>query len=128
MRKEGVHLGLDFVCFLHIMDTIPKNEIRIKKGPMLTGGVVVEITLIGKSGHGSQPHLSIDVISACTDLIVQLHTIVSTKISSKELLNFSICQVNSGQAENSVPERATIKGVFRYYNKDIGNQCEQLIE
>ena len=69
MIKEGCLEGIEQVFGLHVIDKIPAGEIQVIPGPMLAGTCPFKIYITGKSGHGSMPQNSQDVVMATAFLI-----------------------------------------------------------
>jgi len=59
------------------MPTVPEGMIKVIGGPTMSGGVIVKITVNGKGGHGSSPHVVKDPITAANALFSNLHVIKS---------------------------------------------------
>jgi amidohydrolase len=57
MIKEGCLHGVDEVYGLHNWPSIPLGEVRVCTGPIMAHIVDFDITVNGRGGHGSQPHV-----------------------------------------------------------------------
>jgi len=74
----------------------------------MAGVVLVNISIQGRGGHGSEPALSIDPITAGVFVHTALHTIKSRKILNKEVVAFTICEFKSGSTMNVIPDKCTM--------------------
>ena len=90
MLKEACLDNVDEIYGFHNRPIFPEGDIRVKKGPTMAATTKVQITVHGKGGHGSLPHLVRDVISAGAAILSNLHTIKSRCIDSKENFVFTI--------------------------------------
>ena len=73
-------------------------------GPIMAQSSLVKITVHGRGGHGSTPHMVKDVITAGAYILNNLHTIKSRCIHSRENFVFTICQFESGFTHNVFPD------------------------
>jgi amidohydrolase len=64
MIEEGALDSIDEVYGLHNVPNAPAGMILVKSGPVMASISGVKITIKGKGGHSSMPHLFNDVISA----------------------------------------------------------------
>jgi metal-dependent amidase/aminoacylase/carboxypeptidase family protein len=82
----------------------------------MASSTVVKITVKGKGGHGSVPHMINDVISAGAAILQNLHTIKSRCVDSKDNCIFTLTQFTSGFTYNVFPDEAFMQGTIRAYN------------
>jgi len=64
MIKEGCLDKVDEVYGFHNVPNFEEGDLRICVGPIMSTSTTVLLTIRGKGGHGSLPHLVQDVISA----------------------------------------------------------------
>src|SRR5699024_7825727 len=76
--------GVDVIYGLHSAPFIPPGTIALRKGPMMARPDEFEIEIIGKGGHASTPHLTVDPIVMVGEVINQLQTIASRMINPVE--------------------------------------------
>ena len=73
---------------------------------MFASSTIVKITIEGKGGHGSTPHLIKDPISAGAAIINNLHLIKSRFIENSANFVFTITNFESGHTYNVFPDSA----------------------
>ena len=125
MIEDGVleNPKVDAILALHMdrkIHTIPcKNgDVFVKYGNSSAADDQVDITIIGKSGHGSEPHRCIDPIAVSTLVVTAIQYIISREISP-----FSPCVITFGTitggdgAENIIPNTVVLHGTIR--NQDL---------
>ena len=71
------------------------------------------ITVKGKGGHGSTPHLAIDPITAAAQIHMALQEINSREIDGKDFGVFTTCKVRAGETSNVIPEIVEMWGTIR---------------
>jgi len=116
MVEEGALAGVREIYGLHNWPAYPKGELRVQAGPMLAQVHMLEITVRGKGGHGSQPQLCRDPIVAGSHLVVALQTVVSRGLGYVGGAVVSITQFSAGTTHNVIPDVARMKGTIRTFD------------
>ena len=125
MIEDGVleNPKVDSILALHVdrksHKTPRKNgDVIVKYGNSSAADDQVDITIIGKSGHGSQPNLCVDPIAISTLVVTAIQFIISREISP-----FAPCVITFGTmtggngAENIIPNTVELHGTIR--NQDL---------
>ncbi|MBZ5711479.1 M20 metallopeptidase family protein [Nannocystis pusilla] len=115
MIEEGALAGVREIYGLHNWPAYPKGELRVQPGPMLAQVHMLDITIRGKGGHGSQPQLCRDPIVAGAHLIGALQTVVSRGLGYAGGGVVSITQFSAGTTHNVIPDVARMKGTIRTF-------------
>lgn len=100
MIKEQCLEGIDEVYGLHNIPNFPEGQIRVKEGSFFAQPTIVKITIKGRGGHGSVPHMVVDPIACAGQVLNGFHVIKSRFIDSKKDIVFTITQVQSGDTYN----------------------------
>ena len=66
MVEEGCLDGVDEVYGYHNVPNFREGDIRAIPGAVMAASTRVEITVVGRGGHGSIPHKMKDPITAAT--------------------------------------------------------------
>ena len=72
------------------------------------------------------PANSIDPILCSSSLIQNLQSIVSRNVNPKETLVVTVASINSGEANNVIPDEAELTGTIRYYDKAVGTYAREI--
>lgn len=104
---------VDYVFGLHIGGEYPSGTFGIRPGPFMATPDGFEIKIIGKGGHGSRPHETIDPIFVSAQLINALQAISSRMINPIRPFVISICSIHSGTTDNVIPDEAVMMGTMR---------------
>ncbi len=82
MIADGLfeRFSFDAIFGLHNHPGAPEGTILLRSGPMMAASDTVEITIKGKGGHASRPHLTIDPVVVACNLVVSLQTIISRNL------------------------------------------------
>jgi carboxypeptidase Ss1 len=108
---------VDFVFGLHIGSEYPSGSFGVRAGPFMAAPDGFKLKIIGKGGHGSRPHETIDPIFISAELIVALQGISSRIINPVEPFVISVCSFHSGTKDNIIPDDAELQGTIRTMNE-----------
>ena len=125
MIEDGVleNPQVDAILALHMdrkIHSFPcKNgDVIVKYGNSSAADDQVDITIIGKSGHGSEPHRCIDPIVVSSLVVTAIQHIISREISPFSPCVISFGTITGGQgAENIIPNTVVLHGTIR--NQDL---------
>ncbi len=109
---------------LHNWPGLPAGTIAIHGGgsaraPVMAAGTRLRITLAGHAGHAAQPHLTRDPMLGAAHLLLALQSIVSRNTDPLDAAVLSICRIDGGDAENQIPDRATLRGTMRSHDPAV---------
>jgi hippurate hydrolase len=88
------------------IDERPAGVIGIREGTTMTAADSLRVRIIGRGGHASSPHWTIDPIVQASATIMRLQTIVSREVSPAELAVVSVGSIRAGEKENIIPAEA----------------------
>lgn len=128
MIEDGVleNPKVDAILALHMDRKIhahpcKSGDIFVKYGNSSAADDQVDITIIGKSGHASEPHRCIDPITTASLVVTAIQHIISREINP-----FSPCVISFGTmtgghgAENIIPNTVELHGTIR--NQDLATR------
>lgn len=127
MIADGCLEGVDEVYGLHNTPIFPEGEIHIRDGPIYAAYSDINVTIKGKGGHSSMPHMCNDVITAGCNLIHALNNIKPSHVDSRENFVLTITTFNGGNANNVMADCATLSGSMRGFNNDLIKRVQGLI-
>ena len=90
------------------------------------------ITVTGKGGHGSTPHLAIDPITAAAQIHLAMQEINSRELDPNAFGVFTTCKFQAGNTSNVIPNSAEMWGTIRTtdpteaVNKQIKTRMEEI--
>lgn len=117
MIEEGVLEGVDVIFGNHLLSSVPFGNFTVPKGNATASSDYVKIKIIGKGGHSSAPHTSVNPIVIGAQIVNQVHLLLSQKVDPVQPVVAAITMFNSGVAINVIPEEATIAGTIRTFNQ-----------
>lgn len=88
------------------------------------------ITVKGKGGHGSTPHVAIDPVTAAAYIHIALQEINSREINGHDFGVFTTCKVRAGETSNVIPGVAEMWGTIRTVDptEEMGAYIRKRIE
>ena len=98
---------------LHIGTRYETGTIVLRPGPLLAAGDTIRITVRGRGGHASAPHLAADPITVAAEIVIALQVAVTREIHAFDPVVITIANVVAGTTTNVIPETAYIGGTMR---------------
>ncbi len=125
MLEDGVleNPKVDAILALHMDQkkhafACKNGDVVVKYGNSSAADDQVDIVVIGKSGHGSEPHRCIDPITISSLLVTAIQHIISREISPFSPCVITFGTMTGGQgAENIIPNTVELHGTIR--NQDL---------
>jgi amidohydrolase len=132
--KELVEKGVmenphvDAIFGMHLIpDENEVGTVEFCEGPLTTSVDLFDVTVIGKGGHGSTPHLTKDPILAACQMVTLLQQIPARYIDPLETVIFPVCSFHSGEAPNVIPGEAKFGGIARSYLPSVRKQVAEQV-
>lgn len=115
MIKEGVleNPKPDYIVGQHVMPLIDAGKVGFRSGIYMASTDELYVTVIGKGGHGAQPHQNIDPVVIASHIIIALQQIVSRNADPRIPSVLSFGKVTANGATNIIPNEVKIEGTFR---------------
>lgn len=126
MIKEGVLEGVDAIFGNHMLSSVQLGKFTVPKGIATASSDYVEVKIIGKGGHSSAPHTSVNPIVIGAQIINQIYLLMSQKVDPVQPVVAAITIFNSGIAMNVIPEEAKIAGTFRTFSQEQRDNVRML--
>ena len=127
MIRDGVleNPRVQAVFGQHAMPRIPAGKIGIRKGKHMASMDSLFVRIIGRGGHGAQPHLNIDPVVIASHIVLALQQIVSRVAHPGEPTVLSFGKVIANGAINVVPDEVYMEGTFRAMNETWRNEAHK---
>lgn len=120
--------GVDAIFGYHLWQPLESGVIGMREGATMAGADRFTFKILGKGGHGSMPDQTIDPTLVISNVITQLHSIVSRSLSPQEQAVVSIGTLNSGTNYNIIPDTAEASGTVRFFSQATSKFIRQRIE
>ena len=102
---------------LHVSSTqLPCGVFTTKPGPMLAAADIIRVTVRGRGGHASQPHLAADPIVAACEMVTALQALVTRQFDVFDPVVITVGSFHAGTTDNVIPDEAQFVGTARSYS------------
>ena len=118
----------DYCLALHCDAELATGKVGVRGGYALANVDSVDITLIGKGGHGAYPHATIDPIVMAAQLVLSLQTIVSREIKPIEPCVITVGSIHGGTKHNIIGDDCQLQLTVRSYTDEVRDQLRKAIE
>ena len=117
----------DAIFGLHNHPGAPEGTLLLRSGPMMASSDTVNITIKGKGGHASRPHLTIDPVVVACNLVVALQTVVSRNVDPTQTAVVTVGTIHAGEAVNVIPEYARMALSVRSFEPKVRDLLQERI-
>lgn len=98
---------------LHAGPHLAAGTLTTRPGPVLASADAFRITVTGRGGHASAPHLAADPVPVACEIVTALQTFVTRSVSVFEPGVVTVGKIEAGTTHNIIPETATLIGTVR---------------
>jgi hippurate hydrolase len=98
---------------IHIGVRYESGTINLRPGPLLASGDTIRITVGGRGGHASAPHLALDPITVAAEIVLALQVMVGRRVDAFDPAVVTIANIAAGTTTNIIPETAFLQGTMR---------------
>lgn len=117
----------DFALALHVTEQLPAGWVGFHEGYSMANVDSVDITVRGKGGHGSMPHLTHDPIALAARIVMGLQTIVSREVKPIEDAVVTVGSIHGGTKHNIIPDEVELLLTVRSYTPQVRAQVLEAI-
>jgi amidohydrolase len=107
---------------VHIGTKYPTGEVHLRPGPELAATDVIRITVRGRGGHASAPHLAVDPIAIAAEIVLALQTMVTRRIDVFDPAVVTIAQISAGTTNNIIPDSVFLFGTIRTLSEETRSE------
>lgn len=122
MVEAGVLEDVNYVYGIHVSSKYPVGTLGYTYGYKHASADQFTFNVIGRGGHGAEPHQAIDPVVASASLVQQLQTIVSRTVDPLKSAVVTASMFNAGSAFNIIPAKAEVTGTVRTFEKVFRNR------
>lgn len=117
MLEQGLLDGLDQSTTrgfaIHMSARYPAGEVHAREGAQHASADNFVVTIRGRGGHASTPHLAADPIPVAAEIVLALQSAVTRSVDVFDPAVLTIGHVAAGSTMNVIPETALLEGTFR---------------
>lgn len=104
---------------LHVMSAIlPTGLVTSRPGTLLAAADTVHVTVHGRGGHGSMPHLALDPVPVAAEIVLALQQMVTRQFDAFDPVVVTVGRIDAGTTDNVIPGEARIEATVRSFSED----------
>ncbi|WP_243139165.1 M20 family metallopeptidase [Clostridium sp. HV4-5-A1G] len=123
---------VDMIIGMHTFGMIETGKVVVQKGPFMASGDEWQLTVEGKSCHGSSPWQGVDAMPCAVAIMEGFQTIVSRFNDARNPIVINVGTVKAGERFNVVPGKVQMTGANRafsdYSRKMIPKWMKRMID
>ena len=117
----------DAVYALHAHSTVPVGTVKTMAGTLMSGITCFKITLEGMSSIRSEPEKAVDAVIATANLITQMNTLISNKVSPLDSAIIDFAKVEAFNPAGDAAGKGILTGHIRYLKNSTGETLRNSI-
>ena len=118
MVEEGALEGVDAVIGLHVISTLPANQVFVREGAFMAAVDSFKAQVIGRGGHGAYPKEALDPIWLSAQVINGIHGVISRRKSPMDPGLITVGVIHAGKAGNVIPVQVEMEGTIRSFSQE----------
>lgn len=118
---------LDSIYGLHNYPGSPAGHLLTRTGPIMASEDNFSITVTGRGGHASAPHLVIDPLVIAAEIVVALQHVVARSVDPVQTAVLSCTDLRTDGARNAIPSNVHITGDTRSFEPAIQDLLQRRI-
>ena len=128
MIEEGVleNPRVDAALALHLWTSLDSGIIGVQEGPITGTLDIFQLTIKGEGGHTGYPEKAVDPIIASANIIQNMQIIQTREMEAFKPVIIMFTKINSGSKVNVIPDKVSLEGTIRYFNKQEDKDSERL--
>ena len=117
----------DIVLGQHVTP-LPAGVIGVRSGTQMAASDGLTVTLLGRGGHGSRPHSTIDPVVMAAATVMRLQTIVSREVDPRDVAVVTVGSIHAGLKNNIIPAEAKLELSLRYPDDEARARVLEKVE
>jgi hippurate hydrolase len=124
MLEDGLlqRFPMERIFGYHNWPGLQTGTVMLHDGAIMAAAMNFSILLRGQAGHAAMPHLTADPVQGAAHIIIALNAIVARNIDPLAAAVISTCRLRAGEANNQIPDSASIGGTIRAHEAPVMEQ------
>ena len=103
---------------LHVMSSVlPTGLVASRAGTMLAAADSVVVTVHGRGGHGSMPHLAADPVPVAAEIVLALQAMVTRQFDVFDPVVVTVGKIAAGTTNNVIASTAVLEATVRTFSE-----------
>ncbi len=126
--NQGGLDGVERIFALHCDPGLDVGQVGLRVGPITAAADLVEVTLTGRGGHTSRPHLTQDLTYALAKVVTDVPGALSRRLDPRAGAALVWGSIHSGGANNVIPSSGKVAGTLRMLDAEAWHGSEKLVD
>jgi hippurate hydrolase len=125
MVQDGLYNKVprpDVLVASHVTPLHPAGTASVRAGKRMAGTDQIDVIIHGIGGHGSAPHRVKDPVVMGAMAVIGYQSLVSRTVDPQEPAVLTVGAFQAGNANNVIPDSATLKVNLRWYDPKVREQ------
>ena len=119
---------VDTCWAIHVYSQLDSGKISLQGGARMAGAAGIQLTFIGRGGHGGRPDLSINPIFCASGFLNQLTSAFENQIDANQRVTLGVTMFKAGTNGNVIPDTAEIGGSMRFFDPAEGEKAVAIVK
>ncbi|MEI2730605.1 MAG: amidohydrolase [Dermatophilaceae bacterium] len=120
--------GVDEMYGLHCEPTLDVGSVGLRVGAITAATDAIEVSLHGRGGHTSRPHLTQDLAYALAKVVTEVPAALSRRVDPRLGMSLVWGAINTGGAPNVIPSSGIASGTLRVLDEQAWESAGPLVE
>lgn len=125
MIESGLLDDLDNIFGIHLLPLGPAGVVGYNSGYVFPGRAYFKLTIQGRGGHGSSPHLANDAIVAGAHFVIAIQTVISRRLNPFDMGVVTIGSFDGKGTFNVIKDRVELEGDVRGMSEETRSKIEE---
>ncbi|QCP08682.1 amidohydrolase [Micrococcus luteus] len=126
--RQGILDGVPRILAAHCDPAVDVGSIGTRIGAITSAADTIRITLTGRGGHTSRPHLTEDMVFALSQIAVNVPAVLSRRIDVRSAVSVVWGQIAAGSAPNAIDNTGYLAGTMRCLDADVWEEAGDLLD
>ncbi len=121
------HHPVDAIFGLHNWPGLAAGQFGFVEGAAMAAVDKISARILGKGGHGAEPHLTIDPVVAAAHVVTALQTVVSRNVDPRQMAVVTVGSIHGGEAANVIPASVDLGLTLRSFAPEVRQRLRDRI-
>ena len=98
---------------VHLLSGLETGHVSSRAGPVMAAADLFTLEIVGRGGHGANPHETVDPVVVAAQVITNLQQIVARETDPFDSVVVSVTTLAAGTARNVIPGSVRLGGTVR---------------
>lgn len=104
---------------LHVVSAeLPVGVVTARAGTYYAAADQLFVTVQGRGGHGSMPHLAADPVPVAAEITLALQTVVTRQWDAMDPVVVTVGRITAGTTDNVIPATAELAATVRTFSRE----------